>query len=238
MEQALWAVESAAFGSDPGLASDYMTRPIVTYQPFTGRDGVAVEEHQVVAYAEGQEVARAPLSSPATAAELLGSYEVVDLLPQAVFCYTKHESHIVTVDFSYALPKSRDIHGWVTLEGVRHRWSARWRELPKGSGVIPPDRPWLHDNEIGMGFEFHMPPALSEHPDPVIVRRLTLAIESFIYKIRDGWPVDIPFLYHFDNLFSALTPMWGGEAPAVVTVKESPLIRVIERGGTWGDPSL
>jgi hypothetical protein len=92
-----------------------------------------------------------------------------------------------------------------------------------------PDRPWLHEDEQGKGFEFHLPPALSEHPDPVVVRRLTLAIESFIYKIRDGWPVDVPYLYHFDNLFSELSPMYAGQGPAVVTDRPSPLLQAISR---------
>lgn len=220
----------------PALASvamSPMTRPIVSYQPYRGLGGLDVVDGEAIAYVDGLEVERTKLSSPVGLEELLASYEAPRMFPRLIFCHTKPEYHTVTMDYSYSLPKSREVHGWVTLEGTRHRWVAKWRQLPKGSGAVSEDRPWLHSDEVGIGFEFHLPPPLANHPDPVIVRRVALAIERFIFALRDGWPVDIPFKYYFDNLFSIDSPMWAGEGPAVVTDRPSPLLKVIDPDTVW-----
>lgn len=206
------------------------TSQVITYKPFLDTDGIDLEGNDVVVYANGCEVARKELKDPPSSVELLlCSYEVPDMFPALVFCHTAPETHVVIIDYSYTLPKNREIHGWLTLEGERYRWWARWREMIKSSGEIPADRPWLHADELNKGFEFYLPPTLSQLPDPLIVRRIVLALESFLYALRDGWPIDIPYRYHFDNLFSADASLWRGEPPAVTTAWTSPLLRQIER---------
>jgi hypothetical protein len=203
---------------------------VITYQPYRGSNGIDLDGQDVVVYADGREVSRQALTSPAQSIELLlCSYEVPDMFPGLVFCHTEPETHVVIIDYSYTLPKNREIHGWITLEGDRYHWWARWRELIRGSGEVPADRPWLHAEELNKGFEFCLPPALSQLPDPLVVRRIVLALESFIYAIRDGWPIDIPYRYHFDNLFSADASLWRGEPPAVSTAWMSPLLRQVDR---------
>lgn len=206
-----------------------MARQIVTYKPFDGRDGLAVEGDLALAYVDGAKVGSARMRTPVALETLLSSYAFPSLFPQAVFCHTQPETHQVVVDYQYTLERKREIHGWITFCGTRYRWWGTWRQMPKRSGVIPPDRPWLHADEIGKGLEFHLPPAISELPDPVIVRRLALALEGFIYALRDGFPVDLPFRYQFDNLFSLASPMWSGEGPAVTTAHESALLNRVER---------
>jgi hypothetical protein len=202
------------------------------YQPFDGRDGLRLDGATLSAWRGGKLLATASAPPGALLEELLRSYRLPELFPDLVFTHTEPATYLVLIDYSYTLTHRREIHGWLTFEGTRFRWIAKWRKLPKGAGSISPDRPWLHAEEVerGEGLEFHLPPPLANHPDPVVVRRLALAIEAFVFALRDGWPIDIPFRYQFDNLFSQRQPIWQGEGPAVTTAWQSPLLRAID----WG----
>lgn len=211
------------------MSTSLAAQQVIEYRPLTKGNGIFLDGEDVVIYSASQEIARVKLLEPVSdLTSLLLSYRVPDMFPDLVFCHTKPENHIVSIDYSYTLQRKREVHGWITLEGDRFRWWARWKEMPRGSGEISLDRTWLHADEIGkMGFEFCIPPALARLPDPLVVRRLVLALESFIYALREGWDIDIPYRHQFNNLFSSQSSLWRGDPPAVTTDWESPLLRSV-----------
>lgn len=211
--------------------------PPIRYKLFDGKDGLQLRGSALTAWAGGVERGRAEVSEAADLGLLMRSYEVQDLLPDLIFCHSKPEWHELAINFRYSLRTNREVHGYVVFLGQRLPWVAR-------RGVHPdfmlPDQPcrgqrsWLRpeDEKDGVGLEFAVPSDIIDYPDPVVVRRTALALERFIYNLRDDWPMELPYRSSFTNLFSAREPMWPANLPRLISLTDISKVSFVFAGSS------
>jgi hypothetical protein len=188
----------------------------VIYQPFDGNDGLQVIDDQLIAWREGQEVARTEISTDEDLPRLLLDFRVPELMSELEFTLVPEARQIdLEIDMKYQIGSA--LTGTITYDGVSGPWEARCvkgadfieAELPEGA------RPWARDEEPGVGWEITLPPEFSRSPDTVLAQRVALAIEAFLYALTDGREISLPYLRRVSNVFSASAPTWRDPVPMV-----------------------
>lgn len=193
-----------------------MAREIVIFKSFDGRDGLLERRDDVLAYV-GERVVAAAEKPPETSLEDLAyTYRVLELFPDLVFCYTRPTRTELAIDIWSR--HDRQLDGMMLYNGVMLPWQVRWMrdpifdladELPAGQ------RSWVRKEDGGWGLRFHLPGAVHDQGDPVVMRRTALALEEFVYALRDRYDVDLPYRREFMNLFSLDMPTWRVNLPFI-----------------------
>lgn len=204
-----------------------MAREIISYQEFDGANGLALEQGVLTAYADGEVIGRAKVSGAADLGQLMRTYEIQYLLPDLIFCYDRPAWYEVMIDYTGSIKERREVHGTILFEGRPRTWSAKFRSHPDfGHGDLVPtkQRPWVRPQEVekSMGLEFYLPQNILDYDDPVVCRRIAIALEEFVYALRDPrFEIKLPRPRAFGNMFSADTPMWAANLPRVCSVPET-----------------
>ena len=192
------------------------------YQPLSEGNGLLLEEQTLSAYREGQLVCDSDIETVADLDFLLESYMIPALLPECSFSYTPAQSYVISMNLDFSVPGT--LFGSFELNGQRDLWRAECvrHGVFLHAGALPPGvRPWADNDEPGTGWQFVLPPSLRLSPDPVLVRRVTVALEAFVYAIDQSREIDLPYRRAFDNVFSADKPMWSYNLPRIAEIKQS-----------------
>lgn len=204
-----------------------MSRFAVKYAPFDGRDGLQLEKGTLTCFYEGSPVGSVDVAESRKLEELMEDYAIPTLFPDLVFRYTNPAWYEISINFSYANKQRQSVHGELNFEGRHYLWWARMTMNPdfRATHLVPHgQRNWLREDEVkaAKGLEFYIPPVIANHEDPVVTRRVALALEQFVYGIRNGF-LRGPYIYDrkpqrrsFDNFFSIDEPMWSANLPRVV----------------------
>lgn len=204
-----------------------MSRFAVKYAPYDGSDGLRLEKGALTAYYQGAPVGQVEISESSSLEALMADYSVPSLFPDLLFCYTRPAWYEIAINFSYAIKQRQEVHGELNFEGRHYLWWARMTRYPDfaSTHLVPPgQRTWLKPEEIAesKGLEFYIPPHIANHEDPVVTRRVAMALEQFVYAIRNGYLRDAyiferkPLQRAFDNFFSIDAPMWEANLPRVL----------------------
>lgn len=193
----------------------------VVYQPFDGSDGLQSQENQLLAWSEGEEVARGGLSRDEDMQSLLWSFRAADLLPEINFSLTPRE---VVSDLELDLTKIYEgtligsgdfVDG--DLEGMSFRWRAQYVQEDIFTFSSPPGtRPWEQEEERGFGWQIFLPTRMYEEHDFVLLQRVGLGIESFLYALASRRDIAVPYRCRIRNSFSATNPAWRVGPPQII----------------------
>ncbi len=204
-----------------------MARFAVKYAPTDGENGLSLERGVLSAHYQGAVVSQVKVSDKSDLQELLDDYAVPTLFPDLLFCYTRPAWYEIAINFTYAVKQRQEVHGELNFEGRRYLWWAKMARYPDfgATYLVPPgQRTWLRADEVAdsEGLEFFVPPHIARHEDPVVTRRVAMALEQFVYAIRNGYLRDAyiydrkPLQRAFDNFFSIDIPMWQANLPRVL----------------------
>jgi hypothetical protein len=204
-----------------------MSRFAVKYAPYDGDNGLRLEKGILACYYQGTMVGKVDVAETRTLEDLMADYSVASLFPDLLFCYTRPAWYEIAINFSYAIKARQEVHGELNFEGRHYLWWARMNRNPDfaATHLVPPgQRTWLKREEVehSKGLEFFIPPHIAKHEDPVVTRRVAMALEQFVYAIRNGYLRDAyiyerkPLQRAFDNFFSIDAPMWEANLPRVL----------------------
>lgn len=198
------------------LMSSKGEKTVVPYRAAAdGENGLRLVDGRLEAWADGKLVASAPAEGPL--AELMATYRVQEVLPEVGFAYGEPRTLDVelTVDFSLGSVA----FGAITVNGERELWEAErtGSHLFVERGLVPEGaRPWADAEPMpGRGWKITLPPFAQLDPDPVLRRRIALAIEAFLYALAERKEIQVPYKRRISTVFSAEDPMWAANVPVV-----------------------
>lgn len=195
------------------------TQP-VRYQEHDGRDGLVIAEGALFAYRNGVAVDSVPVDMDTNLRQLMLDYQVISLLPDVEFCHTAPEEFAVSIVLDpFHLPG--EITGKVDINGEQHLWVAQPNLHPDfrlADSVPDAFRPYIKPD--GRGFEYFLPAAIQTHPDPLVPRRLAVALDGFLCALANDRNITNPFRAAFTNVFSAARPAWRINLPRVISVDQ------------------
>jgi len=190
----------------------------VPYRPAEApeRSGLELSAGELRAWRDGELVAQAQVGEDLELAQLLDGYRAVSLLPGCEFSLDGSRRELdVTISLLYN--EMRRVTGAVESGGMRGWWEAMrlgdnafllQERLPRNA------RPWARDEERGYGWEIGLPGFLYE-TDRVLRQRAGLAIEAFLYALKSGREISVPYRRRITNVFSASEPTWDEPLPLV-----------------------
>jgi hypothetical protein len=65
-----------------------------------------------------------------------------------------------------------------------------------------------------------LPGAWQTHPDPLVPRRLALALEAFLDDLASERELAVPYRRVFNNIFSAKHPAWRINLPRIISIEQ------------------
>jgi len=190
---------------------------LIAYQPFDGSNGLQLQARTLSAYKEGEEVGRVVVEDQQNLDSLLAFYTIPNLLPDFDFAY-EGKRRLRQLELDADFPSEHTLGGHLKTQDEAGYWAAEYI----GNNVflldeqLPPDvRPWVDSEKIGYGWQIQLPGFLAVELDSVLRRRAALAIEEFLYGLKNKTIETIPWRKKIDNVFSATQPMWSQPLPVV-----------------------
>lgn len=180
----------------------------IPYQASRAGDGLRIDDGELVAEHRGVILARSgPVNDDLPG--LLDAYAPVALFPSLSFSHSSTEPRLIRIDINDALTGPGESAGSVSVGPLRAPWQARQVIAPRSMREATDRRLWpvARPPRPAMVWAFNVPSQVC--PDPVLRRRIALAIETLLLDIASGRPALLPLSLRLSPRFSAAEPPPG-----------------------------
>lgn len=182
----------------------------VLVQSLRAGEGISFEEGLLVAHAGGVPVAQAAADSP-----VFEDAGLVALFPQLSFSHSAPATRDYLIDLDLRATSGRRAEGVIVCEGRRYPWSAERVADPIFAARPAEPAAAGMPAQAARGWAYRLPGQLTGD-DPVLERRLGLAVVSILADLSSGREDRLPRQVRISNVFSAQVPPPAfADAPAL-----------------------
>lgn len=176
-------------------------------------EGLAVIDGNLVAYAGGAEVGR---SRDWAELEMPDDQTLAERFPDLTFSHGAPLVRTYAIDLLDPMMVARRAEGVITCEGRRYPWVAEMVADPVFmTRTVPASLSAGLPHQAVRGWACRVPGQLTGD-DPVLTRRIYLALTALLVDLASGRPVTLPTTRVISNVFSVLEPPVSPEiAPAL-----------------------